>query len=177
MSILIGESAAFPFDRAMLVHLLIRSTYTLPRRMHQISDGERRRVQLCMGLMGNWDVLLLDEVTVDLDALVRAELLAFLVKESKERGATIVCKSPFLRYFVHSVDPRPNSSDRDPHRCHPHLRPHRDLPHSHLSSPPGDHSGRDGHLHPDLDDHGGRGRGGSQAWRITGDRAQVAQGR
>jgi CCR4-NOT complex subunit CAF16 len=60
--------------------------------MHQISDGERRRVQLCMGLMGNWDVLLLDEVTVDLDALVRAELLAFLVKESKERGATIVCK-------------------------------------------------------------------------------------
>ena len=30
--------------------------------MHQISDGERRRVQLCMGLMGDWDVLLLDEV-------------------------------------------------------------------------------------------------------------------
>jgi CCR4-NOT complex subunit CAF16 len=60
--------------------------------MHQISDGERRRVQLCMGLMGNWDVLLLDEVTVDLDALVRAELLGFLVKESKERGATIVCE-------------------------------------------------------------------------------------
>lgn len=59
-------------------------------RMHQISDGERRRVQLCMGLMGNWNVLLLDEVTVDLDALVRAELLAFLVKESKERNATIV---------------------------------------------------------------------------------------
>lgn len=63
------------------------------RRMHQISDGERRRVQLCMGLMGNWDVLLLDEVTVDLDALVRAELLAFLVQESKERGATIVCEN------------------------------------------------------------------------------------
>lgn len=30
--------------------------------MHQISDGERRRVQLVMGLMGDWDVLLLDEV-------------------------------------------------------------------------------------------------------------------
>lgn len=28
----------------------------------QISDGERRRVQLCMGLMAAWDVLLLDEV-------------------------------------------------------------------------------------------------------------------
>jgi CCR4-NOT complex subunit CAF16 len=30
--------------------------------MHSISDGERRRVQLCMGLMIPWDVLLLDEV-------------------------------------------------------------------------------------------------------------------
>jgi CCR4-NOT complex subunit CAF16 len=30
--------------------------------MHTISDGERRRVQLCMGLMSPWDVLLLDEV-------------------------------------------------------------------------------------------------------------------
>ena len=30
--------------------------------MHTISDGERRRVQLCMGLMAPWDVLLLDEV-------------------------------------------------------------------------------------------------------------------
>ena len=31
--------------------------------MHAISDGERRRVQLCMGLMQSCDVLLLDEVT------------------------------------------------------------------------------------------------------------------
>jgi ABC-type uncharacterized transport system ATPase subunit len=30
--------------------------------MHAISDGERRRIQLCMGLMAPWDVLLLDEV-------------------------------------------------------------------------------------------------------------------
>ena len=46
--------------------------------MHQISDGERRRVQLVMGLMAPWDVLLLDEVTVDLDVLVRDDLLNFL---------------------------------------------------------------------------------------------------
>ncbi|KAF8270973.1 P-loop containing nucleoside triphosphate hydrolase protein [Lactarius quietus] len=44
--------------------------------MHAISDGERRRVQLCMGLMQSWDVLLLDEVTVDLDV--------------QRRGATIL---------------------------------------------------------------------------------------
>ncbi|ORY35416.1 P-loop containing nucleoside triphosphate hydrolase protein [Naematelia encephala] len=58
--------------------------------MHQISDGERRRVQLCMGLMTEWDFLLLDEVTVDLDVLVRKDLIDFLVGESENRGATIV---------------------------------------------------------------------------------------
>ncbi|PWN96228.1 hypothetical protein FA09DRAFT_331468 [Tilletiopsis washingtonensis] len=59
-------------------------------RMHQISDGERRRVQLTMGLMEEWDVLLLDEVTVDLDVQVRADLLKFLRSETEERGATII---------------------------------------------------------------------------------------
>ncbi|KAJ3523630.1 hypothetical protein NM688_g8694 [Phlebia brevispora] len=58
--------------------------------MHAISDGERRRVQLVMGLMGEWDVLLLDEVTVDLDVLVRDDLLKFLKRDSEERGATIL---------------------------------------------------------------------------------------
>ena len=60
-------------------------------RMHKISDGERRRVQLVMGLMGEWNVLLLDEVTVDLDVLVRDALLNFLQHESESRGATILC--------------------------------------------------------------------------------------
>ncbi|KIK64014.1 hypothetical protein GYMLUDRAFT_427166 [Collybiopsis luxurians FD-317 M1] len=58
--------------------------------MHAISDGERRRVQLCMGLMGEWDLLLLDEVTVDLDVLVRDGLLKFLKEETITRNATIV---------------------------------------------------------------------------------------
>ncbi|KAK0242771.1 P-loop containing nucleoside triphosphate hydrolase protein [Armillaria nabsnona] len=58
--------------------------------MHAISDGERRRVQLCFGLMIPWDVLLLDEVTVDLDVLVRDDLLKFLRNDSETRGATII---------------------------------------------------------------------------------------
>lgn len=32
--------------------------------MHEVSDGERRRVQIVSGLMAPWDVLLLDEVRV-----------------------------------------------------------------------------------------------------------------
>ncbi|KAJ7228688.1 P-loop containing nucleoside triphosphate hydrolase protein [Mycena pura] len=58
--------------------------------MHNISDGERRRVQLVFGLMAPYDVLLLDEVTVDLDVLVRDDLLRFLKQDSEERGATIL---------------------------------------------------------------------------------------
>ncbi|KAJ7276378.1 P-loop containing nucleoside triphosphate hydrolase protein [Mycena haematopus] len=58
--------------------------------MHNISDGERRRVQLVFGLMAPYDVLLLDEVTVDLDVLVRDDLLRFLKRDSEERGATIL---------------------------------------------------------------------------------------
>jgi CCR4-NOT complex subunit CAF16 len=48
--------------------------------MHQVSDGQRRRVQIVLGLLQPWDVLLLDEVTVDLDVVVRANLLNFLIK-------------------------------------------------------------------------------------------------
>ena len=40
-------------------------------RMHQVSDGQRRRVQLAYGLMTPYSVLLLDEITVDLDVLGR----------------------------------------------------------------------------------------------------------
>ncbi|KAJ8439234.1 hypothetical protein Cgig2_030169 [Carnegiea gigantea] len=59
-------------------------------RMHNVSDGQRRRVQLCMGLLKPFKVLLLDEITVDLDVLARADLLSFLRKECEERGATII---------------------------------------------------------------------------------------
>jgi ABC-type uncharacterized transport system ATPase subunit len=32
--------------------------------MHQISDGERRRVQIVQGLMAPWNLLLLDEASL-----------------------------------------------------------------------------------------------------------------
>lgn len=59
-------------------------------RMHIVSEGQRRRVQLCVGLLRAFDVLLLDEVTVDLDVLVRADLMAYLREECEQRGCTIV---------------------------------------------------------------------------------------
>lgn len=58
--------------------------------MAYISDGERRRVQLVMGLLKPWRLLLLDEVTVDLDVLVRKLLLNFLRRECVERKCCII---------------------------------------------------------------------------------------
>lgn len=58
--------------------------------MHEVSDGQRRRVQIFLKLVYPARVLLLDEVTTDLDVVVRADLLDLLRRETDERGATIV---------------------------------------------------------------------------------------
>jgi CCR4-NOT complex subunit CAF16 len=55
-----------------------------------MSDGQRRRVQICMGLLKAYDCLLMDEITVDMDVLGRQELLSFFEKESARRGSTVV---------------------------------------------------------------------------------------
>ncbi|KAG4100856.1 P-loop containing nucleoside triphosphate hydrolase protein [Neocallimastix lanati (nom. inval.)] len=59
-------------------------------RLHKVSDGERRRVQIVLGLIKPFKVLLLDEVTVDLDVLVRSSLIQFLREESETRNVTII---------------------------------------------------------------------------------------
>ncbi|KAF2236172.1 P-loop containing nucleoside triphosphate hydrolase protein [Viridothelium virens] len=66
-------------------------------RMHTVSDGERRRVQLAMGLLRPWRVLLLDEITVDLDLLSRRNFLQWLKRETETRECTVV-------YATHILD-------------------------------------------------------------------------
>jgi len=65
--------------------------------MHAISDGERRRVQLAMGLLRPWSILLLDEITVDLDCLARAQFLEWLKEETQKRPCTVM-------YATHITD-------------------------------------------------------------------------
>lgn len=65
--------------------------------MNRASDGQRRRVQLLLGLLRPCAVLLLDEVTSDLDLVARARLLAFLRRESAARSSTIL-------YATHVLD-------------------------------------------------------------------------
>ena len=59
-------------------------------RMHKLSDGQRRRVQLFLALIRPFQVLLLDEVTAVLDVLCRQRLLAYLRRECDERKCTMV---------------------------------------------------------------------------------------
>lgn len=78
---------AYPERRDVLVAMLDIDTSW---RLHAVSDGERRRVQLAMGLLRPWTVLLLDEITVDLDLLSRSDFLAWLKCETEQRDCTIV---------------------------------------------------------------------------------------
>ena len=53
-------------------------------------------------------VLLLDEITVDLDVLARADFLKFLIEDCETRGMTVVYVSPiFLQSLPLVALPRP----------------------------------------------------------------------
>ncbi|KAH8689688.1 putative ABC transporter [Talaromyces proteolyticus] len=99
---------AFPERRDELIDIL---DIDLEWRMHAVSDGERRRVQLAMGLLRPWQVLLLDEITVDLDLLSRSNFLYFLKRETETRACTIV-------YATHILD---NLSQWPTHLVHMHM--------------------------------------------------------
>ncbi len=99
---------AYPARRDELVAVL---DIDLRWRMHAVSDGERRRVQLALGLVRPWRVLLLDEITVDLDVYSRSQFLAWLRRETEVREATVV-------YATHILD---NLAGWPTHLVHMHL--------------------------------------------------------
>jgi CCR4-NOT complex subunit CAF16 len=91
--ILAGRPGVDPARRAEVLRILEVD----PRwRMHRVSDGQRRRVQILLDLERSVSVVLLDEVTAELDVLARADLLRFLRRESETRGMTIVYASHVL---------------------------------------------------------------------------------
>ena len=67
--------------------------------MHAVSDGQRRRVQLLLGLLRPREVLLLDEITTDLDLIARQDLLAFLREETERPG-----QAATILYATHIFD-------------------------------------------------------------------------
>jgi CCR4-NOT complex subunit CAF16 len=91
---LAGRSGIDGLRRQQLIRILEVDTSW---RMHQVSDGQRRRVQILLDLERPVRVVLLDEVTADLDILARVELLRFLRRESQENAVTTV-------YATHVLD-------------------------------------------------------------------------
>lgn len=63
-------------------------------RMHKVSDGQRRRVQLFLNLLKPFKLLLLDEVTSDLDVVTRSDFLGFLKEVSAARLRRRAHRSP-----------------------------------------------------------------------------------
>jgi len=59
-------------------------------RMHEVSDGQRKRVMILLKMLRPFSLLLLDEVTTHLDVISRLDFLNFLKEESECRGVTIV---------------------------------------------------------------------------------------
>ena len=86
------EADKCPERRDRLVELL---DIDMDWHMHRVSDGERRRVQLLLGLLQPFRCLLLDEVTVDLDVVVRRDLLDYLRHE---------CADSTILYATHIFD-------------------------------------------------------------------------
>mmetsp|Transcript_1901 Transcript_1901/g.2101 ORF Transcript_1901/g.2101 Transcript_1901/m.2101 type:complete len:305 (-) Transcript_1901:46-960(-) len=82
-----GVKGVDPERRDRLIKLL---DVDLSWNLIRTSDGQRRRVQICMGLLHPYQVLLMDEITVDLDVVSRLDLLQFFKEECEERGATIM---------------------------------------------------------------------------------------
>ena len=91
-------------DLARVDHLIKMLDIDEGWRMTKVSDGQRRRVQICMGLLKEYRVLLLDEITVDLDLVGRLDLLAFFKRECEERGATIVYATHIFDGMDHWAD-------------------------------------------------------------------------
>ena len=65
--------------------------------MNTISDGQRKRVQLYLGLIQPFKICLLDEITTNLDILIKHKFMMYLKKESIENKATIL-------YVTHIFD-------------------------------------------------------------------------
>ena len=83
--------------RDILVDIL---KINLDWNMLELSDGQRRRVQIMLGLLKPFKLLLLDEITSELDIIVRRNFLDYLKKETIKNNSSIV-------YATHIIDGLP----------------------------------------------------------------------
>jgi ABC-2 type transport system ATP-binding protein len=73
------------------------------QRVGQLSGGERRRVDVALGLIGGPDVLFLDEPTTGLDPAARREMWA-MVEGLRSAGKTIFLTTHYMDEAQHLAD-------------------------------------------------------------------------
>jgi ABC-2 type transport system ATP-binding protein len=83
---IVGAATRRSSDLIELVHLEAKASTPV----RELSSGERSRVSLCVALLGAPELLVLDEPTVGLDPLLRAELWATFHTLASESVSLIV---------------------------------------------------------------------------------------
>ena len=59
-------------------------------RMNQVSDGQRKKVQIMIKLLKPFQVCIIDEFAADLDILSRSHFFDYLARECEERSASVI---------------------------------------------------------------------------------------
>ena len=66
-------------------------------KLNCVSEGQRKRIQLYLNLIKPFKVCLLDEITVNLDILIKDKFMSYLKRESEKNQACII-------YITHIFD-------------------------------------------------------------------------
>lgn len=59
-------------------------------KMHQVSDGQRKRVQIMLSLLRPFKLLIIDEFLNELDVVVRDKFFDYINKECKLRNGSVI---------------------------------------------------------------------------------------
>ena len=59
-------------------------------RMHQVSDGQRKKVQIMLGLLQPFKLLIIDEFLSSLDIIVRDRFYRYVDEECQREGASVI---------------------------------------------------------------------------------------
>ena len=73
-------------------------------KLNCISEGQRKRVQLYLNLIKPFDICLLDEITVNLDIIIKDRFMNYLKKECEKNNSCII-------YITHIFDGLDNWCD------------------------------------------------------------------
>ena len=59
-------------------------------RMHEVSDGQRKRVQIMIALLKPFRLVIIDEFLSEIDIVVRDKMFHYLKKECKLRNGSLI---------------------------------------------------------------------------------------